>query len=49
MKGSDPGDPRSKLAPGFFDAGETAMGLKHVVLLKKPDGFQLGPASAENP
>jgi hypothetical protein len=25
------------------------MGLKHVVLLKKPDAFQLGPASAENP
>jgi hypothetical protein len=34
MKGSDPGDPRSKLSPGLFDAGETAMGLKHVVLLK---------------
>ena len=42
MTGSDPNDPRTKLTPGIYDAGETAFGLKHVGLLKKPDAFQLG-------
>ena len=41
MTGSDTSDPRFKLKPGFFDAGEAAMGLKHVLLLKKPDAFRL--------
>jgi hypothetical protein len=41
MTGSDQNDPRFKLKPGFFDAGETALGLKHLQLLKKPDAFQL--------
>src|SRR5689334_17671991 len=46
MTGSDTNDPRAKLTPGMFDAGEAAMGLKHILLLKKPDAFQLG---SDNP
>ncbi|PYX67601.1 MAG: hypothetical protein DMG78_27320, partial [Acidobacteria bacterium] len=42
MKGSDANDPRAKLVPGLYDAGETSMGIKHLLLLKKPDAFQLG-------
>ncbi|MFZ0637833.1 MAG: hypothetical protein WA755_17000 [Candidatus Acidiferrales bacterium] len=42
MTGSDVNDPRYKLAPGMYDAGETSMGMKHLLLLKKPDAFQLG-------
>ena len=46
MTGADVNDPRAKLTPGFFNAGETAMGLKHILLVKKPAPFQL---SADNP
>ena len=46
MTGGDVNDPRAKLTPGFFNAGETSMGLKHILLAKKPDAFQL---SADNP
>jgi len=42
MTGSNANDPRSKLTPGLFDAGEAALGMKHIMLLKKPDAFQLG-------
>ncbi|MGQ0541869.1 MAG: LVIVD repeat-containing protein, partial [Blastocatellia bacterium] len=42
MKGADPNDPRAKLKPGLFDAGEASMGIKHILLMKKPDAFQLG-------
>src|SRR6185369_2803626 len=41
MTGSDANDPRAKLKPGLFDAGETSLGLKRLLLLKKPDPFQL--------
>ncbi len=41
MTGSNANDPRAKLAPGMYDAGETAMGIRHVSLLKKPEAFQL--------
>jgi hypothetical protein len=41
MTGSDANDPRAKLKPGLFDAGEASLGLKHLLLLKKPDQFQL--------
>jgi len=44
MTGSDVNDPRYKLTPGLYDAGEAAMGLKHVLLLKKPDAFHWGSA-----
>lgn len=40
--GSDANDPRAKLKPGVYDAGEAASGLKHLLLLKKPDAFDLG-------
>jgi hypothetical protein len=49
MKGSDTNDPRAKLSPGMFDAGEAAMGIKHLLLLKKPDAFQLGSDDPDNP
>jgi len=42
MTGSNANDPRAKLSPGLFDAGEAAVGIKHLTLLKKPDAFQLG-------
>ena len=42
MTGSDASDPRFKLSPGLYDAGEAAMGLKHLTLLKKPEAFDLG-------
>src|SRR6476646_5698687 len=49
MKGSDVNDPRAKLAPGLYNAGETAMGMKHLVLVKKPDAFQLGTTNPDDP
>ncbi len=49
MTGSDANDPRAKLTPGMYDAGETSMGIKHLLLLKKPDAFQLGSADPDNP
>ena len=49
MTGSDPNDPRAKLAPGLYDAGETSMGLKHLILFKKPDALQLGTSEADDP
>lgn len=49
MTGSDVNDPRAKLTPGLFDAGEAAMGLKHLQLLKKPDAFQLGTDNPDDP
>jgi hypothetical protein len=49
MTGSDANDPRFKLTPGLFNAGEASMGMKHLLLLKKPDAFQLGTSDADNP
>jgi len=49
MSGSDVNDPRAKLAPGLYDAGETSMGIKHLLLLKKPDAFQLGATDPDDP
>lgn len=46
MTGADGNDPRSKLKPGLYDAGEASMGMKHILLLKKPGPFQL---SADDP
>src|SRR5690349_15565924 len=34
MTGSDTNDPRARLSPGLFDAGEAAVGLKHILLVK---------------
>src|SRR5580693_1699972 len=47
MKGSDASDPRAKLTPGLYDAGETSKGMKHLALIKKPDAFQLGTSDPE--
>jgi hypothetical protein len=49
MTGSDTNDPRYKLTPGLYDAGEASMGIKHLLLLKKPDAFQLGSADSDDP
>lgn len=49
MTGSDVNDPRAKLTPGLYDAGVASMGLKHVLLLKKPDAFQLGTSDPDDP
>lgn len=49
MTGSDANDPRAKLAPGIFDAGEASLGIKHLILVKKPDAFQLGSDDPDNP
>src|SRR5262252_5969132 len=44
MTGSNANDPRAKLKPGMYDAGELSLGMKHLLLLKKPGPFQLDPA-----
>ncbi len=49
MTGSDADDPRAKLAPGLYDAGEASMGIEHLLLLKKPDAFQLGATDPDDP
>jgi hypothetical protein len=49
MTGSDVNDPRYKLTPGLYDAGEAAMGLKHLTLVKKPAAFQLGTDEPGDP
>jgi hypothetical protein len=49
MTGSDTNDPRTKLTPGIYDAGEAAFGIKHLLLLKKPDAFQLGTNDPNDP
>src|SRR5215204_620487 len=49
MTGSNVNDPRAKLSPGLYDAGETSVGMKHLFLLKKPDAFQLGSNDPASP
>src|SRR3984957_20138782 len=49
MTGSDANDPRAKLSSGMYDAGEAAMGMKHLDLVKKPDAFQLDSANPDDP
>ena len=49
MTGSDANDPRTKLKAGFDDAGEAALGLKHLMLVKKPDAFQLAVNDPNDP
>jgi len=41
MTGSDANDPRARLKPGMYDAGEVSMGIRHLRLLRKPGPFQL--------
>ena len=49
MTGSDANDPRTKLKAGLYDAGEAAMGMKLLTLLKKPAAFQLGTDDPDSP
>jgi len=49
MTGSNVNDPRFKLTPGLYSAGETSMGMNHLLLLKKPDAFQLGVTDPDDP
>lgn len=49
MAGSDVNDPRAKLTPGIYDAGEAALGIKHLLLVKKPEAFQLASSDPESP
>jgi hypothetical protein len=49
MTGSNASDPRFKLKPGMYDAGESATGIKHITLFKKPDAFQLGSDNPDDP
>jgi hypothetical protein len=49
MVGSRTDDPRAKLSPGLYDAGEQALGMRHLQLLKKPDSFQLGTDNPDDP
>lgn len=49
MTGSDTNDPRAKLTAGVDNAGEAAMGIKHLFLLKKPSAFQLGSDDPNDP
>jgi len=48
MTGSDADDPRAKLTPGMYNAGEVSMGMKHLQLFKKPGPFQLDSAEPGN-
>lgn len=49
MTGSNVDDPRAKLSPGLYDAGQASMGMKHLELVKKPAAFQLGTDSPDDP
>ena len=49
MTGPDSNDPRAKLKPGLYDAGETAMGMQHLLFLKKPDAFQINATDPDDP
>jgi hypothetical protein len=49
MTGSDANDPRANLKPGLYDAGETSMGIEHLLLVKKPEAFQLGSTDPDDP
>lgn len=49
MVGSNTADPRFKLSAGLFDAGELALGMRHLQLVRKPDSFQLGTVDPDDP
>src|SRR5215470_4755708 len=49
MTGSNANDPRAKLSPGMYNAGEVSLGMKHLLLLKKPDPFQLDSDDPDSP
>jgi hypothetical protein len=49
MTGSNTNDPRFTLSPGLYNAGEAAMGMKHLLLLHKPPAFDLGVPGPNDP
>ncbi len=49
MKGADVNDPRAKLRPGMYDAGEASLGMRHLFLHRKPVAFQLGTDNPDDP
>ena len=49
MAGSDVNDPRARLAPGLYDAGQASLGIRHLALVKKPEAFQLGSSDPDDP
>ena len=49
MTGADIHDPRYTLKPGLYDAGEAAMGIRHLDFLKKPDAFRIDATSPDDP
>jgi len=48
MTGANSNDQRSKLSSGLYNAGEAAIGMKHLTLLQKPTAFQLGTEDADS-
>jgi hypothetical protein len=49
MTGSTTNDPRVGLKPGLYDAGEAAMGIEHLLLLKKPSAFTVPTNNPDDP
>src|SRR5882757_2049063 len=49
MTGSDTKDPRYTLKAGMYNAGQAAMGMKHVLFLKKATAFRLNAKSPDDP
>jgi hypothetical protein len=49
MMGSDTKDPRFTLKAGMYNAGQVAMGMKHVLFLKKATAFRLAATSPDDP
>lgn len=49
MTGSDTKDPRYTLKAGMYDAGEAAMGMKHLLFVKKPTAFRLDATAPDDP
>ncbi len=49
MTGSDTNDPRFKLKPGLYDAGEISKGLARLQLFRKPGPFQLDADDPSDP
>jgi len=45
----DKKDPRYKLKPGMYDAGEVAQGMEHIAFIKKPNAFQLTATDPDDP
>jgi hypothetical protein len=49
MTGSSTNDPRYKLKPGLYDAGEAALGMEHIAFIKKPSAFDLPSSDPSDP